>query len=73
MVLVAVMAALVDYAFKSAASAHYQDSGSLVAFFGSFYAAIGVTGFILQSLLGRRILQRFGIGMTIAINIRYSS
>jgi len=67
MVLVAVMAALVDYAFKSAASAHYQDSGSLVAFFGSFYAAIGVIGFILQSLLGRRILQRFGIGMTIAI------
>ncbi|MDX2457256.1 MAG: Npt1/Npt2 family nucleotide transporter [Gammaproteobacteria bacterium] len=67
MVLVAVMAALIDYAFKSAASAHYQDSESLIAFFGSFYAAIGVIGFVLQSLLGRRILQRFGIGMTIAI------
>ncbi len=67
MVLVAVMAALVDYAFKSEASAHFKDSESLVAFFGSFYAAIGVLGFILQSLLGRRILQRYGIGMTIAI------
>ena len=67
MVLVAVMAALVDYAFKSEASAHFKDSESLVAFFGSFYASIGVLGFILQSLLGRRILQRYGIGMTIAI------
>ena len=67
MVLVAIMAALVDYAFKSEAAAHFKDSESLVAFFGSFYAAIGVLGFFLQSLLGRRILQRFGIGMTIAI------
>jgi AAA family ATP:ADP antiporter len=67
MVLVAVMAALVDYAFKSEASAHFKDSESLVAFFGSFYASIGLLGFILQSLLGRRILQRYGIGMTIAI------
>jgi AAA family ATP:ADP antiporter len=67
MVLVAVMAALTDYAFKSEASAHFQDSESLVAFFGTFYAVIGVLGFLLQSLLGRRILQRFGIGMTIAL------
>jgi AAA family ATP:ADP antiporter len=67
MVLVAIMAALVDYAFKSEAAAHFKDSESLVAFFGSFYASIGLLGFILQSLLGRRILQRFGIGMTIAI------
>ena len=67
MVLVAVMAALVDYAFKAEAAAHYKDTESLVAFFGSFYAFIGVMGFILQTLLGRRILQRFGIGATIAI------
>jgi hypothetical protein len=67
MVLVAVMAALVDYAFKAEAAAHYTDTESLVAFFGSFYAFIGVLGFILQTLFGRRILQRFGIGATIAI------
>jgi len=67
MVLIAVMAALVDYAFKAEAAAHYTDTESLVAFFGSFYAFIGVLGFILQTLLGRRILQRFGIGATIAI------
>jgi hypothetical protein len=67
MVLIAVMAALVDYAFKAEAAARYRDSESLVTFFATFYAAVGVLGFLLQSLLGRRILQRFGIGTTIAI------
>lgn len=67
MVLVAVMAALVDYAFKAEAAARYQDSESLVSFFATFYATVGVLGFLLQSLLGHRILKRFGIGTTIAI------
>ncbi len=67
MVLVAVMAALLDYALKSQAAMRYQDSESLVAFFASFYAIAGLAGFILQTLLGRRILQRFGIGTTLAI------
>jgi len=67
MVLVAVMAALLDYALKSQAAMRYQDSESLVAFFASFYAVAGLAGFVLQTLLGRRILQRFGIGTTLAI------
>jgi len=67
MVLVAVMAAMVDYAFKAEASARFQNSESLVAFFASFYAAAGVVGFVLQTAFGRRVLQRFGIGTTIAI------
>ncbi len=67
MVLVAIMAALVDYALKAEAAARYQDSESLVTFFATFYASVGVLGFVLQSLFGRRILQRFGIGTTIAI------
>jgi AAA family ATP:ADP antiporter len=67
MVLVAVMAALLDYALKSQAAVRYQDSESLVAFFASFYAIAGLAGFALQTLLGRRILQRFGIGTTLAI------
>jgi len=67
LVLVAVMAALLDYALKSQAAMRYQDSESLVAFFASFYAIAGLAGFVLQTLLGRRILQRFGIGTTLAI------
>ena len=67
MVLIAVMAALVDYAFKAEAAARYRDGESLVSFFATFYASVGVIGFLLQSLLGHRILQRFGIGTTMAI------
>ncbi|MGD2137293.1 MAG: Npt1/Npt2 family nucleotide transporter [Gammaproteobacteria bacterium] len=67
MVLIAVMAALLDYAFKAEASARYRESESLVSFFATFYASVGVLGFLIQTLLGRRILQRFGIGTTIAI------
>ncbi|MGD2056783.1 MAG: Npt1/Npt2 family nucleotide transporter [Gammaproteobacteria bacterium] len=67
MVLVAVIAALVDYAFKAEASARFQDSESLVTFFASFYAIVGVLGFVIQTVLGRRALQRYGIGTTIAI------
>jgi hypothetical protein len=67
MVLIAAMAALLDYAFKAEASAHFTDSESLVAFFASFYAIVGVLGFVLQTLFGRPVLQRFGIGITIAV------
>jgi ATP:ADP antiporter, AAA family len=67
MLLIAAMTALLDYAFKAEASAHFSDSESLVAFFASFYAIVGVLGFVLQTLFGRPVLQRFGIGITIAV------
>jgi AAA family ATP:ADP antiporter len=67
LVLVAIMAALLDYAFKAEASSRFQDSESLVTFFATFYAVIGVLGFVLQTLLGKRVLQRFGIGITLAV------
>lgn len=65
--LVAVVAVLLDYALKAEASARYRDSESLVAFFASFYAVIGVFSFGVQTLLGRRVLQQFGIGITMAV------
>ena len=65
--LTALMSGVIDFAFKAEAAARYRDSESLVTFFATFYAAVGVLGFLLQSLLGRRILQRYGIGTTIAI------
>lgn len=48
MVLAAVMAALVDYTFKSAASTMLTSSEDLVVFFGQFYAAVGVLTFLIQ-------------------------
>lgn len=67
MVLAAVMAALLDYAFKSAASAYLTSSEELVVFFGQFYAAVGVFTFLIQSALGPRLLKRYGIGITLAV------
>jgi AAA family ATP:ADP antiporter len=67
MMLIAAMAALMDYAFKAEASAHFTDSEQLVGFFATFYAVVGVLGFVLQTLFGRPVLQSFGIGVTIAM------
>ena len=65
-VLAAVMAALVDYSFKSAAAARLTSGEELVVFFGQFYAAVGMLTFLIQSALGPRLLKRYGIGITLA-------
>lgn len=67
MVLAAIMAALVDYAFKSATAARLSSSEELAVFFGQFYAAVGVLTFLIQSVLGPRMLKRYGIGITLAV------
>jgi AAA family ATP:ADP antiporter len=66
MVLVAILGALLDYVLKSQAAAQLPRS-ALVSFFGQFYAATGVCTFLVQSLLGPRVLQRYGIGSTLAV------
>ena len=66
-VMVGVVAALVDYTFKAAAAEHFDSSEALVVFFGQFYAAVGVATFLVQSLLGPRILRRYGLGVTLAV------
>ena len=67
MVFGAMLAALLDYALKSTAAVRFPESGDLVAFFGQFYAAVGVLTFVLQWLLGPRVLRRFGLGATLAV------
>ena len=64
--LVAAMGALLDYALKAAAAAQFTDKESLVAFFATFYASLGVLTFIMQTAFGQKMLQRFGIGYTVA-------
>lgn len=66
MVLAAVLAALVDYAFKAAAADRFTSGEELVTFFGQFYAAVGVLTFLVQSALGPRVLKNYGIGITLA-------
>ncbi len=67
MVVVAVLAAILDYAFKSQASAGLASGEHLAALFGQFYAVVGVVTFLVQSLLGPQLLRRFGIGVTLAV------
>ncbi len=66
-VLIALTAALLDYVMKVEVKAHFHDGESLAAFFGLFYAATGVLTFLLQSLLGHRILHRFGLRVSLSI------
>ncbi|MCC7414428.1 MAG: hypothetical protein IT495_22625 [Gammaproteobacteria bacterium] len=61
MIVVAVTAALLDYALKSEAARRFPTSESLVGFFASFYAVVGIVTFAVQSLFGGAALQRFGL------------
>lgn len=67
MVLVAAAAALVDYAFKAEAAATLESGEALVAFFATFYAAVGLLSFGLQTALGPQMLHRFGIASTLGL------
>ncbi len=67
MVLVAATAALLDYVFKSEAAAAIGKGEDLVAFFASFYAVVGLLTFAIQSLVGARMLRRFGIAGTMLV------
>jgi AAA family ATP:ADP antiporter len=67
MILVASCAALVDYVFKAEAARRISDEAALVSLFGRFYAVAGLVTFIVQSALGPRLLNRFGIGAALAV------
>ncbi len=67
MVLVASLAALVDYVFKAEAARRITDEAALVGLFGRFYAAAGLITFIIQSALGPRLLNRYGIGVALSV------
>jgi AAA family ATP:ADP antiporter len=67
MILVAALAALVDYAFKAEAARRVTEEAALVGLFGRFYAVAGLATFLIQSLLGPRVLNRFGIGFALSV------
>ena len=66
LMLIAITAALLDYALKAEAARSYLTREALVSFFAMFYAVAGVAGFLLQSALGPKVLERFGIGHALA-------
>jgi ATP:ADP antiporter, AAA family len=64
--LCAIGAALLDFAFKAAASAAYARGQPLLHFFGIFYAATGLATLLVQATITRRFLERFGLAPTAA-------
>ena len=53
--------ALIDFVFKAEAAARFGDGASLLQFFAVFYTAAGALTFGFQALMGRRVLERFGM------------
>ena len=60
--LAAALAALVDYLLKAEVVSWFGKGEPLVRFFGFFYGGTALAAFLLQALLGRRILARIGLG-----------
>jgi hypothetical protein len=62
--LVGSCAALLDYLLKASAAAAL-DEKELLHFFSWFYIAVGLGSFLLQGLLGKRLLRGLGISGTL--------
>lgn len=65
--LVAMTAALLDFALKAQAAERLESGETLMQFFALFYTATGLLTFVVQSLLAKRALSRFGLDGAIAM------
>jgi hypothetical protein len=65
--LAALTQALLDYQL-SAAAVHTLGRGqALLSFFALFYTTVGVVAFLLQVGVSRAVLERFGVGVALAL------
>jgi hypothetical protein len=62
----AIVAALLDYVFKSAVTGAYHGGTELVRFFGVFYTGTGLATFVVQTLASKVALERLGVARTMA-------
>lgn len=63
----AAMSALLDYIFSAQAVLTHGKGQPLLAFFSLFWMAVGVGSFLLQLSLGRFVLEKLGVALTVAI------
>lgn len=63
MLLTTTAAGLLDFLFKAAAAAEYLEKADRQRFFAIFYTTSSLATFLLQTLFGTRLLQRFGIAI----------
>jgi ATP:ADP antiporter, AAA family len=66
-ILTAFVSTLTSFVLKAEAANTYVRSGELLRFFARYYLGVGLLGFLLQITLSRHSLNRFGLGVTIAI------
>ncbi len=64
-VLGAVSSGMIDYVFKAESVARFEDKETLLRFFAMFYTVTGVGTFLIQSLISRAALERFGLARTV--------
>lgn len=64
--LAAISASLLDFAFKFSATAHFGKGPELVRFFALFYTGTSLLTFLLQSLATNKSLESLGLGKTMA-------
>jgi ATP:ADP antiporter, AAA family len=62
-----VAAAIIDYVYKSHATARYTSTESLVRFFAAYYVVVGLVTFLVQTGVSRRALERLGLGKTSSV------
>ncbi len=67
MLVLAVMNALVEYAFKASAAQTFGDGPSLIRFFALFEVAVSGLAFLLQAAVAGPLLRRFGLAWAIAL------
>jgi hypothetical protein len=63
---IALLATLIDYAFKARAAAAFHDTAQLLSFFGAFYTVVSVASAAVQFAFTRQVLMQVGLGGTLA-------
>jgi hypothetical protein len=55
-----------DYVFKAGAAAYFDTGAELVSFFALFHLGVGVLTFLVQNLIAKRSLERYGLAVTVS-------
>ncbi|UCD84980.1 MAG: hypothetical protein JSU92_01970 [Deltaproteobacteria bacterium] len=61
-----ILGTIIDYQFKIIAGDFYQEE-SLAAFFGVYWACVGIISFFLQFFIAGRVLEKLGILFSLSI------
>src|SRR5204862_4183600 len=61
----AIVTLIVDFQFKTVIQHAFRNRDVMAAFFGSFYAYVGLLAFLVQFFAGSRLFEKYGLRMTL--------